>query len=632
VIVALAEIGRLLEGGEGLSELVEPLKADDVVEVHLARVDQKLAVVDVRLAAFDASDSARYLYRKGPANAAGPSPSYALSGPDPKSKRGARTAGEKAVFTVERKLGGYFQGMAAGAREDSGRSLASEIASALEDPSVVERVAKLADEAVGGKTKRRAILAVVVDGRYPEQVPEISRYFCQMADPSTGKLGGNDAVGGPGQCACCGQEKDKLFACRPQTLGWFSLDKPQYAAGGQMHGLEGNGRWIVFPVCAACALAVRKGAGAVDRRLKFNWSGMRFLIVPDLANWNSPVAATFLTSLESLQNDTSPEAQHDREMMFARRIARDGIVANVNYLFFDQVQSRVVLVAAIQNVLPSQLSRVAAAADRTAGTPLFARFGEWSRAGIEAIRVDFRLFFSLHRAALRGTKYEAVRDGFLASARRVLHGRPFDRGAFFATTLEFIRSEVRDSLASGREPDLRLPVHAALAAAFWLVELGLLPPGAGAPDGVRHIPGDPMTAAPKTNDPDFDSKLDAFFEAFGSFFHNDAQKVCYLMGLLCAQVLSAQRKRLDNRQPFFRNLKDLALDEAEMRALYPQMKQKLVEYERDHFCWRIEEAIARRFRSAGSPWRLPKSEINFFFSLGLSEAGLFIPSKEADDQ
>lgn len=632
MIVALSEIGRLLEGGEGLAGLVEPLAVDDVVEVHLTREDGRLGVRDVRLVAFDASDPVRYLYRKGPANSAGSSPTYTLSGPDPRSKAGARSAGEKAVYTVEKKLGGYFRGMADSAGDATGRSFATEIAKALEDPTVAERVSNLADEAVGGKSKRRAALAVVVDDRYPAQVPEIARYFEQLADPSTGKLSDNDATGGPGQCSCCGLQKEKLFACRPQTLGWFSLDKPQYAAGGQIHGLDGNGRWIVFPVCDACALAVRKGAGAVDRRLKFSWSGMRFLLVPDLADWNSTVAEVFLTSLESLQNDTTPEVQRDRELMFARRLARDGVVANVSYLFFDQVQSRVVLVAAIQNVLPSQLSRVATAADRTAAFPLLARFGEWSRYGIDSIDVDFRLYFGLHRAELRGTRYEAVRDGFLATARRVLHGRQFDRDAFFSTAAEFLRSEVRDSLADGREPDLRFPVHTALAAALWLVELGLLPPGAGAMDGARHIPGDPMTAAPRTNDPDFDEKLDAFFKAFGSFFHNDAQKVCYLMGLLCAQVLSAQRKRLDNRQPFFRNLKDLSLDEAEMRALYPQMKQKLVEYERDHFFWRLEEAIARRFRTAGSPWRLPKSEINFFFSLGLSEAGLFIPSKEADEQ
>jgi CRISPR-associated protein Csh1 len=132
-----------------------------------------------------------------------------------------------------------------------------------------------------------------------------------------------------------------------------------------------------------------------------------------------------------------------------------------------------------------------------------------------------------------------------------------------------------------------------------------------------------MTDYPKLNTNDLNGGFDRFFKTFGGLFSCEEQCACYLMGVLCAQVLSEQRQRYDNRQPFFRHLKDLNLDETEMRGLLPKMKSKLVEYEKDHFNWELEKGIAERFRRAGSPWNITKSEINFFFTLGLCEARLF---------
>ena len=71
-----------------------------------------------------------------------------------------------------------------------------------------------------------------------------------------------------------------------------------------------------------------------------------------------------------------------------------------------------------------------------------------------------------------------------------------------------------------------------------------------------------------------------------------------------------------------RHLKGLNLDEAKIHELLWRLKSKLVEYERDYYGG-LERAIAERFRLARSPWRMPSSEISFFFTLGMCEAQLF---------
>jgi CRISPR-associated protein Cas8b/Csh1 subtype I-B len=231
------------------------------------------------------------------------------------------------------------------------------------------------------------------------------------------------------------------------------------------------------------------------------------------------------------------------------------------------------------------------------------------------------LLRALYQPRLK-TKGDQPVSRFLGAVQRVVYGHPFDGGEFFDAAMQHVREVLHEQQSQGEEPWLVLSVHQSLAVAFWLLELNLL--------SLAHIAGKDVTVGgsmmpnyPDLSDDDLNSRFDDFFAIFSGLFASEEQRAAYLMGVLCAQVLSAQRRRFDNRQPFFRNLKDLHMDETEIRGLLPKLKSKLVEYDIDHFNWGLEKSIGERFRRAGSPWKLTTSEINFFFTLGLCEAQLF---------
>ena len=131
-----------------------------------------------------------------------------------------------------------------------------------------------------------------------------------------------------------------------------------------------------------------------------------------------------------------------------------------------------------------------------------------------------------------------------------------------------------------------------------------------------------MIEYPRLNADNLNLGFEEFFQTFSGLFQGDDQKACYLMGVLCSKVLDIQWHLHQGRQPFFRHLKGLNLDEAKIHELLWRLKSKLVEYERDYYGG-LERAIAERFRLARSPWRMPSSEISFFFTLGMCEAQLF---------
>jgi CRISPR-associated protein Csh1 len=517
--------------------------------------------------------------------------------------------------------------MAAGAATEEGRNLGVVAAAALEadKEAILEQITKFAEQIISTKDED-AIVTLVISNeeerKYPHDVEALRNYFFQRVNPETRELKGTSSVGENAICSCCGNFSKKVF-CQPQTLPYFTLDKPGFIAGGffKEEAWQTNA-WRNFPLCAECLLSVRRGFKSVEEKLQFSLCGVKYLMIPNFTNWQSSSSQIVVQTLVDLGKITDASLQRDHEVLFAHRLAREERTASFTFLFYRKKQSRMEILCTLENVLPTRMSEIANAVDATEQHNLLMSFGEWTRATkIGSIHVNFGLLKDLYQPRLKSKGDKPV-NLFLRAVQRVVYGQPFDAGEFFDAAMRYIRDELREQQSEGKEPWLTWAAHKALAAAFWLLELGLLPLATSG-DGTFVQRGDVMTNYPQLNAENLNECFDEFFQTFGGLFTREEQRACYLMGVLCAQVLSEQRQRYQNRQPFFRNLKDLNLDEEEMRGLLPKLKSKLVEYEKDHFNWGLEKAIAERFRRAGSRWQLTNSEINFFFTLGLCEAPLF---------
>jgi CRISPR-associated protein Csh1 len=618
--VALKHLARLLGSGS----LVEPVPRDctNVIEVELLAEEGRIN--RIVLATFDTDGAAKYLYRKSTPNSTGPTITYPIT--TKASANDRRSLEQRAQSVFENKFIRYLQEMA----QNQDAEISSFAKRALEavgdSQEEIGRVQQLCKQIAPAKALITLVL-VHKDGRrhYPGEIEALRRYFSQRSDPFTKKRSTLDSFGTDAHCSCCGKRHDEVSLPPPQTLSYFTIDKPGFIAGG----FNAKRAWRNFPLCAECSLSIRAGHRAAQDHLRFSLCGIQYLLIPTFADWTGQTFTSLVRNMAEWRKAADTETQRDHELLFAHRFARERATASLTYLFYRMKNSRMEILCTLEGVLPSRLAEVANAADRAGSHWLLARFGEWAKMPtINAITIDFRIIRDLYQPHTEGKK-EPPCHSFLRAVQRTVYGQAFDLGEFFDAAIAYVRQDLRSQQSNGKEPWLAFSVHRALAAALWLQQLKIIDfvvPG----EMIQQSKGDSMSDIPHLNDEGLNDRFDEFFQTFSGLFAQEEQRVCYLMGVLCAQVLSEQRQRYDNRQPFFRNLKDLTLNEREMRGLLSKIKIKLVEYDIDHFYWGLEQAVAERFRRANFPWMITNSEINFFFTLGLSEARIF--RAKASDQ
>lgn len=631
--LALKHLATILTASEAeqddlLSPLVEAVGKNytKAIEVEMAFEGEIGQVKQVVLKTFDAEHLTKYLFRKGPPYGTSPTITYCITKP---SKADKRTPGQCAVSVFQKKFLAYLKEMAESVNPAIslfGKAAAAAIENRQE--WITTRIVELAEQVA--PTKESAILTLVSmsdDGerKYPHEVEPLRSYFIERADPGTKKRSALDSVGENGLCSCCGEVNAQVFLAPPQTLGYFTIDKPGFITGG----FNVDQAWRNFPLCAQCSLDIRRGHKATQAHLNFSLYGTRYLLIPSFADWKGLAVRTVVKNMAAWRTVADASLQRDAELLFAHSLAREETISSLTYLFYRMKNTRMEILCTIEGVLPSRLAEVANAADSAEKHPLLSHFGEWANAPkLSAITIDFRLIRDLYQPHTDSKKDPPCHD-FLRAVQRIVYGQPFEVDEFFDAAMAYLRQDLRAQQSQGKEPWLLFSAHRTLAAALWLAHLDLI--SFASPSKTKHqSKGDAMSDFPQLNAEDLNDRFDQFFQIFAGLFAGEAQRACYLMGVLCAQVLNEQRRRFDNRQPFFRNLKDLTLNEPELRGLLPKIKSKLVEYEIDHFYWGLEQAIAERFRRSGQPWKTTNSEINFFFTLGLCEARLF--SSKANPQ
>ena len=112
-------------------------------------------------------------------------------------------------------------------------------------------------------------------------------------------------------------------------------------------------------------------------------------------------------------------------------------------------------------------------------------------------------------------------------------------------------------------------------------------------------------------------KISSFFGKFGDFFDSDAKKAIFLEGALAQFLLNIQHKER-GATPFKANLNGLALDEKEIKRLFPKIQNRLEQYEEGNNYRTLEAIISKYFVLAGTRWEMPKEEISFCFQLGMN--------------
>ncbi len=115
--------------------------------------------------------------------------------------------------------------------------------------------------------------------------------------------------------------------------------------------------------------------------------------------------------------------------------------------------------------------------------------------------------------------------------------------------------------------------------------------------------------------------IENFLKEYNVAFDAPDKRATFLLGVLARFLLDVQYANRKST-PFRSKLSGLRLDESKLKRLFPEIVEKLEEY--DVHYPRLKEYISKTLVEAeNSGWNLSKDKISYYFALGLNLGGIF---------
>lgn len=134
--------------------------------------------------------------------------------------------------------------------------------------------------------------------------------------------------------------------------------------------------------------------------------------------------------------------------------------------------------------------------------------------------------------------------------------------------------------------------------------------------------------APKENS-GYEERTNVIFSEFEHFFNNDAKRAIFLEGTLVQYLLNIQKFQRGSA-PFRTKLRGLNLDERYVKRIFPEIINKLEEYDANYYK-ELEYLIAKYMIQSGTDWKMSNDEISFYFVLGMNLSNLLKPPKSGKE-
>lgn len=115
--------------------------------------------------------------------------------------------------------------------------------------------------------------------------------------------------------------------------------------------------------------------------------------------------------------------------------------------------------------------------------------------------------------------------------------------------------------------------------------------------------------------------IEKFIKEYESAFDTPDKRATFLVGVLAKFLLDVQYANRKST-PFRSKLSGLRLDESKLKRLFPEIVEKLEEYNRSYPP--LQERVSKALVEAeNSGWNLSKDAISYYFALGLNLGGIF---------
>lgn len=441
------------------------------------------------------------------------------------------------------------------------------------------------------KNNKVLLVSFVIENNeyYPGDFPPIKRTIENSGKDvfiSYYKKNNIESVSNKKYCFYCHEIKEEVWGyASPFTF--YTVDKQSFVSGGFNQELA----WKNYPVCPDCAIKLHIGEKYLSEKLKFNFAGYNYYLIPQLLFFDNNQMTELLTRLEyypTLSTKTTEEAKiYGIEEYILKKLSEESNLVNFNFMFFEVNNNAFNILLLIQEIPPSRLKELINKKDE-----VDKKYRDFlSEINTKRETIDFNFHFSFIFEFFKGKKQDV---DFNKAALEILRNIFYIKPVSFSLLLDRFLAKIRNRFTNGDEFDQEVFILKALKITLYLEELNIL-------DRRKYI----MSA---------EKPLDDFLGNF-PILDEPTKRAVFLEGVLALKLLNIQYRE-KNSKPFYSRLNGLKIDEKVAKRLLPEMINKLEEYEKNYYK-ELENAISYYFAQSNFN-NFTVDELSFYFALGLS--------------
>jgi CRISPR-associated protein Csh1 len=422
---------------------------------------------------------------------------------------------------------------------------------------------------------------IKINGKFLGEYEVFRKCFLQLKEKKL-KKSANIGV-----CSICG-ETGKEVSGKIDVFKFYTIDKPGFIAGG----FKEIDAWKNYPVCMNCKSDLERGRKFLESNLNFKFYGLNYLLIPQLLVGGENLFEEIIEILSETKKTIALRERikkkiTDDEKEILEYLSKKTDVVVFNFLFLQKQQSAERILLLIEDVLPSRIRKIFDAKDYVDTV-----FQNNQDRGFTFGTI--RTFFSKSSEDKRQNDLDKY---FLEIINSVFKGKKIN----FSFLVKLLMTGIRRELTKDpQESKFNFRVKDALMSILFFERLNII---SFEEEGAMS-----------------ESIFDNIFTKYGKSLSTSAKRGIFLLGVLTQLLLNKQWSER-NAKPFIKKLKGLKMDEKDIKALLPEVQNKLEEYEAfDKGKQILAQEISKYFLEAGDNWNMSVDEINFYFACGMNLA------------
>lgn len=396
-------------------------------------------------------------------------------------------------------------------------------------------------------------------------------------------------IKGDGNCLLCGEDKE-VFGLVSNNVGFkFSTnDKPGNISNGEIEN-----QWKMIPICGDCAAYLEAGKKFIEKYLDFSEYGTKYQVIPNFIINPEENFNKIYNKLSNFKNENSEDIYKlEEKLQFLIKNIDD--ILEFKFLFYEKDKNVFNILAYVESISPSWLTTLYSAQFEISQFDFFNEdnlkqiFGEKTEGNI----IDL---INKNNSICKNEKWyqKFLSDFFYSFSEKIYLDLVVDVLSQKKLDYNFLLSHFMKKIQSNWKNKEMKSLKINVLKALMLIILF---------NKIKLFKGE--------NIMNFENDL-----KIEELLNSPTKKACFYMGVLTKRLMNIQYSKLDST-PFYNKLYGLNLDYKKLKKIYPQIINKLEEYNAPYL--NLKEKISINLLNSENDSELKKDEISYYFTLGFT--------------